>query len=674
MPERVSLLFGVHAHQPSGNFSEVVDRAHALCYLPFLQTLAEYPAFRFAAHVSGPLLDQLAAGHPDDFRLLQVMAARGQLELFGAGDAEPVLAAIPHRDRIEQIERLSRRLAAHFGTRPQGAWLTERVWESAVVPALADCGVRYAIVDDYHFLCTGKTAADLDGYFTTEEDGRTLDLFAISEELRYRIPFAPAHEAVAYLEGLARPDRRVAAVYFDDIEKLGVWPETHDWVYARGWLREFIERVLASPAIETTHYAEFHARERTRGVVYLPATSYIEMNEWSLPAAAAAEYVALVQGEKQAGRYPARKGFLRGGIWRNFLSRYPEANWMHKRMLALSVRFAALPEAQRSDELRTLLHLAQANDAYWHGLFGGIYLPHLRRGVYGKLVELEARLDAIAERPAVASLDLDYDGTTETFVHNDALQIVVRGDGSAALRELDAYALAQNFGDTFRRHAEHYHRRVLDGRSQEGGGTGIASAHDRVSFKHAIGAADVIPDAAPRDLFRDTWIEAGDRVLPCERYRSGEPVLAESRLDFAIAIGSVRIEKTIALSGGTTSVRYRVGGGTSGTLRTTLDLAMPSCDGFGGRYIVDERIVGGFGQPLDLAEAHEVTLDDRFMKGSVTVRCAPPARIVGRPYHTVSQSEEGFERIMQSVTLQIEWSVAPPATFEVELDVRADPR
>jgi len=672
--EKVALLFGVHAHQPAGNFSEVVDRAHDLCYRPFLQTLAEFPSFRFAAHVSGPLLDQLAAKHPDDFQLLQMMATRGQLELFGAGDTEPVLAAIPHRDRVAQIERLSRRLETHFGARPKGAWLTERVWESTVVPALADCGVRYAIVDDYHFLCTGKTSADLDGYFTTEEDGRTLDLFAISEELRYRIPFAPAQEAVAYLENLGRADRRVAAVYFDDIEKLGIWPETHDWVYTRGWLREFIERVLASPAIETVHYAQFHAGEKTRGVVYLPATSYIEMNEWSLPAPATTEYVALVQSEKDAGRYAARKGFLRGGIWRNFLTKYPEANWMHKRMLALSARFAALPEDRRDDDLRTLLHLAQANDGYWHGLFGGIYMPHLRRGIYGQLVALEARLDAIAPRPAMETIDLDHDGATETFLHNDAVQIVVRGDGSAALRELDAYALAQNFGDTFRRHAEHYHRRVLDGHVQTQAGAGIASAHDRVSFKHAIEAADVTPDPAARDLFRDTWIEADGRAHACEAYVSHDGATPGGQVEFRTAIGSVRVSKTIALAGATSSVRYRVEGAASGTLRTTLDLAMPSCDGFAGRYIVGERIVGGFGQPLDLAGAREVTLDDRFMKGSVTLRCAQPARITGRPYRTVSQSEEGFERIMQSVTIEIDWHVTPPATLDVELEVRADPR
>src|SRR5262252_855306 len=152
---KTTLLFGVHAHQPAGNFPAVLDKAHELCYRPFLETLHRFPQFRFAAHFSGPLLDYLLERYPDDMRLLREMVARGQIELFGGGETEPVLAAIPHRDRVGQIRALSAKLERLFDTAPAGAWLTERVWESTVAPALAECGIRYVTVDDYHFLCAG---------------------------------------------------------------------------------------------------------------------------------------------------------------------------------------------------------------------------------------------------------------------------------------------------------------------------------------------------------------------------------------------------------------------------------------------------------------------------------------------------------------------------------------
>ena len=53
MTHAVTLLLGVHAHQPVGNFPEVIEDAHLRCYKPFLETLHAYPEFRFAAHFSG---------------------------------------------------------------------------------------------------------------------------------------------------------------------------------------------------------------------------------------------------------------------------------------------------------------------------------------------------------------------------------------------------------------------------------------------------------------------------------------------------------------------------------------------------------------------------------------------------------------------------------------------
>lgn len=179
------------------------------------------------------------------------------------------------------------------------------------------------IVDDYHFICAGKRKTELDGFFTTEEDRHSLDLFPISEALRYRLPFSPAQEAIAYIESLtdqATTGRQPAAVYFDDIEKFGIWPETYQWVYERGWLEQFIQGVLASPRIRMQHYRDYHASEKTRGILYLPTTSYIEMNEWTLPAEPAHTYADLVQQAKAAGWYEPNKSFLRGGIWKNFFA------------------------------------------------------------------------------------------------------------------------------------------------------------------------------------------------------------------------------------------------------------------------------------------------------------------------------------------------------------------
>ena len=119
------------------------------------------------------------------------------------------------------------------------------------------------------------------------------------------------------------------------------------------------------------------------------------------------------------------------------MMRYPEANWMHKRMLGLSRRFHALPRKNQTAEMLNALYEAQANDAYWHGLFVGLYLPHLRRAIYNAIVKLEGLLDAVDPRRNRLSTDIDLDGNEEVFLQNGVVQAVLRQDGSAAICEFD---------------------------------------------------------------------------------------------------------------------------------------------------------------------------------------------------------------------------------------------
>lgn len=665
MTKPIALLLGVHAHQPVGNFSEVLHDAHRRCYKPYLETLHRFPEFPFAVHFSGWLLDWLLKHYPEDMALLRDMVARGQAELFGAGDTEPVLAVIPYRDRVGQLETLSTKLEQTLGQRPQGAWLTERVWEATVVPALMDAGIRYVTVDDYHFLCAGKDSKELDGYFTTEEDGRQLDLFPISEALRYRFPFSPAHEAVAYLENMADAGHE-AAVYFDDIEKFGIWPETYEWVYEKKWLESFIKGVLASSKIKPMRYCDYHASARTHGIVYLPTTSYIEMNEWSLPAEQANAYADLVQHNKHSGQFEQNKAFLRGGIWKNFLTRYPEANWMHKRMLGLSRRLEALPKAKRTPEMTTLLYQAQANDAYWHGLFGGSYLPHLRRAVYNAIVGLEGLLDRCAPRSPLSRSDFNLDGKEELFLQNGHLQAILALDGLAAIGELDTYALNHNFGDTLTRQNEHYYRKIHlnDQKGAGHDGSGIASAHDRVSFKHEIGPQDLTLDSRPRALFLDAFQPSGGALVELSDYQLGDG--GERVAVFSTA--RCAMQKTIELSGKRIAVVYRFDAKSAGMFSTEINLAMPSCDGPAGKFVYRGEIPGGFGQPLEIDGLREILLEDDVLGGSLKLTASKPVRFSASPYFSVSQSEAGFEKIMQAVTLTLQW-IVPQIKSEVRIEL-----
>jgi hypothetical protein len=408
---------------------------------------------------------------------------------------------------------------------------------------------------------------------------------------------------------------------------------------------------------------------RSQGVIYLPTTSYIEMNEWTLPAERAHAYANLVQQERAQHRYERDKAFVRGGIWKNFLSRYDEANWMHKRMLGLSARFDALRADQRSEPMRDLLYRAQSNDAYWHGLFGGLYLPHLRRAVYNAMIELEAKLDGASPRPAREQLDADMDGVPEVFLHNRILQAVVRCDADAAIVELDSYSLNHNFGATLRRRTEHYYRKMQLGEGERAQDGGIASAHDRVSFKHEVRPQDLEPDVRPRALFLDRWVVGDERHCPAYAPASDQPQGPVAVFDGYCHRAEVR--KRIAIADNRLTVRYEIDAQAEGRFETEINLAMPSCDGFLGRFVFEGAVPGGFGQPIELPGITALTLEDGVLGGTLELLCSAPAQLSAQPHHTVSQSEDGFEKIMQALTLALRWPVtAGQSSIVVALEVR----
>ncbi|HJQ66188.1 MAG TPA: 4-alpha-glucanotransferase, partial [Gemmatimonadales bacterium] len=213
-------------------------------YRPFLERLMERDFFPIALHVSGPLLEWLEAHEPSLVDHIGRLAADGKAELLLSGFYEPVLIALPHRDRIEQIGWMREAIQRRFGVAATGLWLTERVWEPDLPADLAQAGVRHALVDDRHFLVTGFAPDRLHVPWWTECDGHRVALVPIHERLRYLIPFRPPADTVAYLRGL-RAAGHSLAVLADDGEKFGGWPGTKEWVYDRGWLRDFLDAMQA---------------------------------------------------------------------------------------------------------------------------------------------------------------------------------------------------------------------------------------------------------------------------------------------------------------------------------------------------------------------------------------------------------------------------------------------
>ncbi|MHC5540976.1 glycoside hydrolase family 38 N-terminal domain-containing protein, partial [Singulisphaera rosea] len=267
----VRLIFALHNHQPVGNFDGVFEAAYREGYLPFLEVMEDYPQIPFVLHTSGPLLEWLIERRPDYVSRIRSMVEAGRVEILGGGFYEPIMTMIPHRDRVGQIRTYSSYLREHFGAPIRGMWVPERVWEQPLVSSLVDAGIEYTVLDDFHFGRAGLTEAELTGYFLTEDDGHLLKVFPVAERLRYTIPFQEPHATYEYLRRLADENPGATAVFADDGEKFGSWPDTFDHVYTRGWLRRFCDMIVGNlDWLRPTTFARAVDETLPRGKVYLP--------------------------------------------------------------------------------------------------------------------------------------------------------------------------------------------------------------------------------------------------------------------------------------------------------------------------------------------------------------------------------------------------------------------
>ena len=710
---RVNLIFGCHAHQPVGNFDFVFEQAFDQSYQPFVEVLEQFPKVKTVLHFTGPLFDWFEARRPAFLDRLGRLVDAGQVEIMGGAYYEPLLCAIPERDAIAQIERMRAFCGRCFGRAPRGMWLAERVWEPQMARIMARAGVEYTALDDTHFLCSGLVPEQLYGHYMTEDEGLSVKVFPILEKLRYLVPFHQVGETIEYLRGLATPQGDRCAVLHDDYEKFGVWPGTFGSVYKEKWLEQFFQALTDnSDWLNTTTYSEHIDGTPALGRTYLTCASYEEMMAWALPTArqrllngVRAELRSLPElGEKAAL-------FLRGGFWRNFLAKYAESNNIQKRMLRVSNRLerlrAANPGDSRLAEAERLLHMGQCNCAYWHGVFGGLYLNHLRTALYEQFVAAELLMDGVEGRgPGFVSAeqaDFDGDGNAEAILENSRLALFFAPTDGGTLFEIDYKDKPFNFGNTLTRRDEPYHDLLRRGAVRVGDNDqGDLSIHEMVKAKEAGLDQYLVYDPHRRVSLRDRFIAPGtaaDGLWRCAEEELGDfstgVYAMETGPDAAVALsrtGSVAkdgrlfplaLEKRVALvpDASAFEIQYdiRARGEWPEDVLFGVEFAVNLLTGGAPDryYRSDDRPMGRVmlgTRGSDAGLAHVAVRDD-WQRVEFGWRFSSPALVHRFPLDTVSQSEGGQERVHQGCVVMPCWPLTPgpDGVFSVKIRVEILP-
>jgi alpha-amylase len=626
----LQFLFGVHVHQPVGNFDRVIAQHVDDVYLPLLRALDEHDAFPIALHLSGPLLEWL---RDHDRRYLDVvgrLVADGKVELLLAGCYEPILAALPRADRIEQIAWMRELLRETLGADGGALWLTERIWEPDLAVDLAEAGVESVLVDDRHFLVNGFPRERLHAPYRTESGGHALWVLPIDERLRYLVPFRAPGETAAYLHALRERGHELA-VLVDDGEKFGGWPGTREWVYDRGWLRQFLDTVDRLRAEGTLVFSTPGRVVRTvpsGGLAYLPTASYREMEGWALWPDAARR-LRTIENEFGERRMESPDGALvRGTHWHNFLARYPESNRMHKKMLRLSrlARAAGDPPAARR-----AIGRAQCNDAYWHGVFGGLYLPHLRAAIWRELARAEADLRA-GSPLGWERTDFDEDGHEEVWIHSAAFSAVISPRRGGGLEEYTRFATGVNHADVLTRRLEAYHERTAAPSHGTGDAErGTPSIHE---IERGLALAELPPvDQEPRALFLERLLgPATTRDMTVAGRAAVLDSWAGMPLACAVTAAGERVRITLSSAADGDAFRKTYVFSSDGLVAVELAWRPPAGDAW-----------------FSTEVSHQ---------GSLELHPTPAAEAWTYSIETVAKSERGFERCTQGRAVVLRWPAA----------------
>jgi alpha-amylase len=556
---------------------------------------------------------------------------------------------------------------------------------------LAAAAVNYTLVDDIHFLSAGFEPEELFGAYIAEDRGQSVWLFPGQKALRYYIPFGKVIDVIKYLREASAVHPAGMAAMGDDMEKFGVWPGTNAHCYKDGWLEDFFTALEENSSwLRVSTPGEYLADHSPLGRADLPTASYTEMMEWVLPTRVRQRYHAV---QKEFAGRPEIVSFLRGGSWRGFFRKYAESNLLHKKMLRVSARVAAVPPRRTSskspDELaqaRDLLLRAQCNDAYWHGIFGGLYAPHLRTELWRSLIRAEAIADRQSSAtlvPRVELLDYDADGAHEHLFTSSEYQALLKPTDGGTLAAFDFRPASATLINSIQRRPEAYHARLREAAKTAVTGA-VSSIHEQTLVKEP---------GLERFLRYDRWPRHAFRVLLFDPARTqSEYETLELQEDPGFAGGAFHVKTAsandaqlireddlkLAAKNGTPAPRLSLAkrftfGPAPNGCEVTCEIGLKLKQSLAKPIAVGIESIINFLAPAEPDRFFEtpkgpqnlrfsgalpgpmLRMEDGWQRVRVTLHAPGVKEFWVAPIETVSESEEGFERVYQGSQILAVW-------------------
>jgi 4-alpha-glucanotransferase len=455
----ITVLWVAHFHQPIGNFPEVLQRYTKEVCEPFMACVEAAETVSMSVHFSGVLLEYFEEYHPQFLQTLKRLSEAGRIELLGGGFYEPVLSMIPREDAQEQLIRMADWLEKHLGRRPQGAWLPEYVWGQATPELLRNAGYDYTILKGEQLVTAGIKPAGIHQAYRTEYLRHSVTLFPTQRAWSKAIPYQPLEETMSGFKRVGNRDEPQIIVIAQRGDQFEIMGQKENVLKKDGVLSAWLRRMGEEKSwIKTSTLREHYQTLGQLPLVYVQASGSNAVESGALPASAQNQFQTALNDLKIRHDFQRFEPYLHGGAWLGFLGKYPEVDFLHKKMLWLREAWNSMPKGTKKDRALTLILQSQCHSAYWHVERGGCYANYLRDAIFQRLIEAEVLI--FPKAPAVRSVDLDANGSDEILLRDDRLLCVIEPCYGGGVREFSDLKSRSNLANTFTRRSEGYHSRL----------------------------------------------------------------------------------------------------------------------------------------------------------------------------------------------------------------------
>ena len=460
-PSQLRFVLALHFHVPFGLGPNAYARAFKHRIAPTLAALRDTPGLTMALHFSGTLLRWMALHQPGATSCLKDLVEGRRAELLAGGWAEPFLPALPVRDAVGQLELQSRVFTGRLGARAKGGWVSHGAWDPALVEIFARANLGYVILPGEAMLAAGRDSSDASGMWLTERAGKPLRVLPSDVTLHQVAGYVPVKDLLGLLKR-----RRAAGV---ELVTLGMdAAELDARLPGRSfgpWMASLLKAMEGQTHwLRVVRPSDAMTRLKPRGRVYLPSWTPVDLAESCLGRSA----------DQLLGDEPH---YLRAGTWESLLSRYVQANRLHKRVWLASAEVERLrrkltqgkggltddARARSLEQATVALYRAQGSAAWLEGPDGGIYNPAVRNGVFSSLAECESLVgknNGDGARIRTLRLDYDRDGEDEILVRTPHVLAIVDPSDGGTLTELSSFVVPGNVLDATVRIDEPWHQEL----------------------------------------------------------------------------------------------------------------------------------------------------------------------------------------------------------------------